>query len=98
MEFDTEALREFVDAQIAARGLVAEDLGIDWDKLLGALAHPLAAEAVAESMAREPDSAQVGQDAPDFTLRRLGDSDGEPVCLGSHFGRRPVALVLGSYT
>ena len=41
----------------------------------------------------------VGKAAPDFELPRLGSEDGEaPVKLSSFKGKRPVALIFGSYT
>jgi hypothetical protein len=45
---------------------------------------------------RETLAPAVGSEAPDFTLPRLGG--GEPVVLSSFRGRRPVALIFGSYT
>ena len=42
-----------------------------------------------------------GQAAPDFTLPRLDASSSngsESVTLSDHFGKRPVALIFGSYT
>jgi hypothetical protein len=44
---------------------------------------------------------QEGEAAPDFTLPWLGAKPagaGERLTLSSHFGRRPVALIFGSYT
>jgi len=38
---------------------------------------------------------QVGQDAPDFTLK---DFDGKDVTISSFEGKQPVFLVFGSYT
>ena len=39
---------------------------------------------------------KAGDMAPDFTL---SDVNGEnPITLSEHFGRRPVALVFGSFT
>lgn len=45
---------------------------------------------------RETLAPAVGSDAPDFNLPRLGG--GQPVILSSFRGRRPVALIFGSYT
>ena len=42
-----------------------------------------------------------GDLAPDFTLARLGEGPGgeaDAVTLSAHFGKRPVALIFGSYT
>jgi hypothetical protein len=44
----------------------------------------------------EPGAPKPGDVAPDFELR---DVDGEnPVCLSDYRGKKPVALVFGSYT
>jgi len=45
---------------------------------------------------RETLAPAVGADAPDFRLPRLGS--GEKVQLSSFRGRKPVALIFGSYT
>jgi hypothetical protein len=45
---------------------------------------------------RETLAPAVGSDAPDFTLPRLGSD--EQVQLSSFRGRKPVALIFGSYT
>ena len=46
-----------------------------------------------------PSAPEVGQAAPDFTLRELGGPDGKgTVTLSSFAGDRPVALIFGSYT
>ena len=45
---------------------------------------------------RETLAPAVGTEAPDFILPRLGR--GEPVQLSSFQGRKPVALIFGSYT
>jgi hypothetical protein len=45
---------------------------------------------------RETLAPAVGEQAPDFTLPRL--DSGAPVQLSSFRGRKPVALIFGSYT
>ena len=45
---------------------------------------------------RETLAPDVGAEAPDFKLPRLGSD--EPVQLSSFRGRKPVALIFGSYT
>ena len=45
---------------------------------------------------RETLAPAVGTEAPDFVLPRLGS--GDPVQLSSFKGKRPVALIFGSYT
>jgi len=69
--------------------------------LLEAIAHPKAPAELQRGMALEADSVQEGAPAFDFHLPRLlaGDGQlGDPVTLSDHFGKRPVALVFGSYT
>jgi hypothetical protein len=55
------------------------------------------AEVRAEFRERQERAPKVGQAAPDFDLPFLGDSE-RTVRLSSFQGRRPVALVFGSYT
>ena len=45
---------------------------------------------------RETLAPAIGADAPDFELPRLGST--EQVRLSSFRGRKPVALIFGSYT
>jgi len=45
---------------------------------------------------RETLAPEIGSDAPDFKLPRLGSP--EQVQLSSFRGRKPVALIFGSYT
>ena len=45
---------------------------------------------------RETLAPEVGSDAPDFKLPRLGSA--QHVQLSSFRGRKPVALIFGSYT
>jgi hypothetical protein len=45
---------------------------------------------------RETLAPEIGSDAPDFKLSRLGSV--EQVQLSSYRGRKPVALIFGSYT
>jgi len=45
---------------------------------------------------RETHAPAVGAEAPDFVLPKLGD--GERVQLSEFRGRKPVALIFGSYT
>ena len=45
---------------------------------------------------RETLAPAVGSEAPDFKLPRL--AGGEPIVLSSFRGRKPVALIFGSYT
>ena len=45
---------------------------------------------------RETHAPEVGCDAPDFVLPKLGDN--ERVQLSAFRGHKPVALIFGSYT
>ena len=45
---------------------------------------------------RETLAPEIGADAPDFKLPRLGSA--EHLQLSSFRGRKPVALIFGSYT
>lgn len=94
-EIDVDAMIEAVRAQLEAQGL--EPQGLTLDDLRDAMSHPQAAAQVARLMALEAASVQQGDPAPDFELPRL-DASAERVRLSSHFGKRPVALVFGSYT
>jgi len=87
------------------KSLESEDMqGLSLDNLKDVMAHPKAAESVAELMPLEASSVQQGEPAPDFTLPYLPGSlpdtaaPGSSVTLSDHFGKRPVALIFGSYT
>ncbi len=96
-EIDVDAMIEGVRAQLEAQGLDLQ--GLSLEDLRNAMSHPKAAEQVATLMALEATSVQTGDPAPDFALPRLGGPNaGERVTLSSHFGKRPVALIFGSYT
>ena len=81
---------------------VPDDMpGLAADDLAEAMSHPKAGAVIEELMAREERSVKQGEPAPDFTLPWLpgsGDGRGEALTLSDHFGRRPVALIFGSYT
>ena len=47
---------------------------------------------------RPPDKLKEGDAAPDFTLRLMDGNEGETVTLSDYAGKRPVALIFGSYT
>ena len=74
--------------------------GLSLDDLKQAMSHPEAMKVIAETMPIEAASVQQGQPAPDFTLPYLPGSGpaGESATLSDHFGKRPVALIFGSYT
>ena len=52
--------------------------------------------ALEATLVRDEMGPRVGEDAPDFSLKRLGSE--ERVRLSDYRGRRPVALAFGSYT
>lgn len=52
--------------------------------------------AVEAILVRDETGPKVGEEAPDFHLKRLGSE--ERVSLSDFRGRRPVALAFGSYT
>ncbi len=89
-----------VEAQLTASGKDLDSIaGADGAELLEVMSHPKAAEQTLEILAREEASVQVGDNAPDFELQGLTSyGKGAPVKLSSHFGKRPVALIFGSYT
>ena len=86
--------------QDAADGKLA---GITVDDLMDAMSHPKAAAMIAKAMEIEAKSVQQGAAAPDFSLPWLAgsehaDSHAKSMTLSAHFGKRPVALIFGSYT
>lgn len=94
-----------VDVTKMLEGLRARmrEQGIEWSEqefadLADAISHPAAAESIQEGFQREAGSVQLGQEAPDFALKFLQEPTAPPLRLSSHFGRRPVALIFGSYT
>ena len=85
---------EAPESGFSAAILTVSDLG-------DAMSHPLAGEVVAEFMEAEQQSVKQGEPAPDFTLPWLpgsGEGSQPALTLSSHFGKRPVALIFGSYT
>lgn len=72
--------------------------GMSPSDLQRAIDHPAAKAEIESMLAREKSSIRSGDPAPEFSLARLADPDGERVSLSDHFGRRPVGLVFGSYT
>ena len=74
--------------------------GLELDDLKDAMSHPKAPEILAKWMPHEATAVKQGEPAPDFTLRFLPgySEEGESMTLSSHFGKRPVGLIFGSYT
>jgi len=100
-DFDLEAAMQAMRAKMEADPGAMADSQIDADRLAKALAHPLAAAELKRSLPIEAASVAEGALAPDFTLARLGEGPGgeaDAVTLSAHFGKRPVALIFGSYT
>jgi len=96
----TRSAEAMIETLLASLG-GEEMAGLSLDDLRDAMSHPLAAKAVAELMPVEAASVKPGEPAPDFTLPFLpgqGRAEGEQLTLSSHFGKRPVALIFGSYT
>jgi hypothetical protein len=88
-----EMLKRLGDKPIAMEGL-------DLDDLQAAMAHPLALETLTRWLPFEATSVKPGEAAPDFRLPYLSGlgCEGKSMSLSSHFGKRPVALIFGSYT
>jgi hypothetical protein len=75
--------------------------GIRLEELRQAMAHPKAAETIRELLPYEANAPGPGAPAPDFALDWLPAHEppgSAPFRLSDHFGRRPVALIFGSYT
>ena len=86
-------LRRVVAAIQETRGrITARELLEGWQEELPAEVRA-AAEAI---LVRDETGPRVGEEAPDFHLKRLGSE--ERVRLSDFRGRRPVALAFGSYT
>ena len=86
-------LRRVVAAIQEARGrITARELLEGWQEELPAEVRA-AVEAI---LVRDETGPRVGEEAPDFHLKRLGLE--ERVRLSDFRGRRPVALAFGSYT
>lgn len=98
---DPKAMFAAMRAQLERDQAEGKLAGIRVEELFDAIAHPKAAEVIAETMALEAASVKPGEPAPDFALPWLpgsGEGCGDALTLSSHFGARPVALVFGSYT
>ncbi len=98
---DLKAMMEAMRPQLEKDEAEGRLAGLTVADLADATSHPLAGDVVAELMEREAGSVQEGDPAPDFTLAWLpgsGEGRGETLTLSNHFGKRPVALVFGSYT
>ena len=73
--------------------------GMTEEDMRKAMEYPGAAAEVERVLEAERTSVSEGDPAPEFRLARLtGAEVGARVALSDHFGKRPVALVFGSYT
>jgi len=100
-EIDLDAMKTQVKASLEANQGDDGMNGADVDDLMAAMSHPKAADVVQTLMALESQAVQQDQPAPDFSLPWLtgeGPDGSTSVTLSSHFGKRPVALIFGSYT
>jgi len=98
---DPKVMMDGMRAQLERDEAEGKLAGLSVADLQDAVSHPLAPAVIAECMQAEASSVQQGEPAPDFTLPWLPGSAGaaEPtLTLSSHFGKRPVALIFGSYT
>jgi len=103
MPTDPQSLMSAMRARLEKDAADGKLAGITVDDLMDAISHPKAAAVIAKSIELEAQSVQEGATAPDFTLPWLAGS--EPaggsttsMTLSAHFGKRPVALIFGSYT
>lgn len=96
-QVEMETFLEGIRQQMDAEGVVLpSEL---WAEFVEAMSHPDAAERALEIFEREAGSVQQGDAAPDFALKPLrGYARAKPVRLSDHAGKRPVALIFGSYT
>ena len=98
---DVKAMFEGMRSQLQSDEADGKLAGLTLELLEEAVSHPEAADRITEFMEIEAQSVQAGDPAPDFTLPWLGET-GEnrspALTLSEHFGKRPVALIFGSYT
>ena len=98
---DSGSILEGMRSQLEADQTDGKLAGITVDRLEKAISHPKAQSVIKELMALEASVVSQGDPAPDFTLPRLEGSSpagGKTLTLSDHFGKRPVALIFGSYT
>lgn len=100
-ELDFEAMLKKLQTSVTANRDAGRGPELDLETLKQAMAHPKAKEQIRAGMEIEAQSVAEGQAAPDFTLGLLAAPGGLPyekITLSDHFGKRPVALIFGSYT
>ncbi len=95
-----EKPRDHISAQMAPKD--RKSLELSAEDLAQEIKHPRASAVIATLLERERSAPQKGDPAPDFRLPRLEHEtqrdDKAYLTLSDHFGKRPVALVFGSYT
>ena len=100
-EIDVQQMLESMRERLERDQADGKLAGLTIDDLADAISHPKAGAVVAECMEADTHSVAQGDLAPDFTLPWLpgsGDQRSNTLSLSSHFGKRPVALIFGSYT
>ena len=98
---DVDSMMAGMESALAADEAEGKLAGLTVERLKKAVSHPKAEDVISEMMALEPSVVRQGEPAPDFSLRWLqGASDDRDarVTLSDHFGKKPVALIFGSYT
>lgn len=99
MADEKQALVQAIIEQMTSSGRDLGAAGISNDEMLKVLNDPRAVDSIYEMVTLEAASPKPGDEAPDFTLSPLSDYNaGVPVRLADCRGKRPVALVFGSYT
>ena len=95
---DRNQFRQFIDDYRTKRKAASEGQMSAREILdaVGAELTPVLREAMGAVVARDEMGPHVGEVPPDFNLKLIG-SEGR-VRLSSFKGRRPVALIFGSYT
>ncbi len=101
-QVDVGSMMDGMRSQLEADQAEGKLAGLTVDRLEKAVSHPEARAVISKLMAREAGAAKEGEPAPDFTLPWLTGShpggESDTMTLSDHFGKRPVALVFGSYT
>ncbi|MDH3211884.1 MAG: hypothetical protein OEM05_05315 [Myxococcales bacterium] len=100
-KIDVDAMMQGMRARLQQDEAEGRLAGLTVEDLMDAVSHPKAPEAIAETMALEAGSVQEGEPAPDFSLPWLPAGRETPpgrMTLSEHFGKKPVALIFGSYT
>ncbi len=95
------SIMEGMRSQLEADQSDGKLAGLTVSRLEKAISHPKAQSVINELMALEDRVVNQGDPAPDFTLPWLqgsGPDGSKTLTLSDHFGKRPVALIFGSYT